>query len=54
MAFVNGYTVFLPGSWDIPTFFFCYAMIGITPALFVVWKFAHKTQASYISSHTQE
>ncbi|KAF9469325.1 general amino acid permease AGP2 [Collybia nuda] len=44
MAFVGGYTVFLPGKWDIPTFFFSYAMIGIVPVLFVAWKVAHKTQ----------
>jgi amino acid transporter len=24
MAFVGGYTVFLPGQWDVPTFLFSY------------------------------
>lgn len=44
MAFVGGYTVFLPGNWDITTFFFSYAMIGIVPVLFVFWKIVHRTQ----------
>ncbi|KAF8077701.1 general amino acid permease AGP2 [Lyophyllum atratum] len=43
MAFVGGYTVFLPGRWDVPTFLFSYAMIGIVPALFLLWKVIHKT-----------
>jgi amino acid transporter len=28
MAFVGGWTVFLPGNWDVPTFLFSYAMLG--------------------------
>ncbi|KAF8635513.1 hypothetical protein AX17_003903 [Amanita inopinata Kibby_2008] len=44
MAFVGGYTVFLPGHWDIPTFLFSYTMIGVVPVLFVFWKVFHKTQ----------
>lgn len=44
MAFVGGYTVFLPGNWDIPTFFFSYTMIGVFPLIFVGWKLWHKTQ----------
>ncbi|RDB21097.1 General amino acid permease AGP2 [Hypsizygus marmoreus] len=44
MAFVGGYTVFLPGRWDVPSFLFSYAMIGIVPVLFVFWKLLHKTQ----------
>ncbi|KAE9409516.1 hypothetical protein BT96DRAFT_962194 [Gymnopus androsaceus JB14] len=44
MAFVGGYTVFLPGKWDIPSFFFSYTMIGILPVLFVFWKFYRGTQ----------
>ena len=31
MTFVGGYTVFLPGFWDIPTFLFSYTMIGVFP-----------------------
>ncbi|KAG6916599.1 hypothetical protein DXG01_006156 [Tephrocybe rancida] len=44
MAIVGGYTVFLPGNWDVPTFLFSYAMVGIVPVLFVFWKILHKTQ----------
>ncbi|KAE8349742.1 general amino acid permease [Aspergillus coremiiformis] len=44
MAFVGGYTVFLPGKWDIPTFLFSYTMIGVFPLIFVGWKLWHKTQ----------
>ncbi|KAG0132199.1 amino acid permease/ SLC12A domain-containing protein [Tuber indicum] len=44
MCFVGGYTVFLPGNWDIPTFLFSYTMIIIVPALFVGWKITHKTK----------
>ncbi|KAF2460843.1 amino acid permease/ SLC12A domain-containing protein [Lineolata rhizophorae] len=38
MAFVGGYTVFLPGFWDIPTFLFSYTMIGVFPILYIGWK----------------
>jgi len=44
MAFVGGYTVFLPGNWDIPTFLFSYTMIGVLPVLFIYWKVFHKSQ----------
>lgn len=44
MAFVGGYTVFLPGNWDIPTFLFSYTMIGVFPILFVGWKIIKKTK----------
>ncbi|ESK89860.1 general amino acid permease [Moniliophthora roreri MCA 2997] len=44
MAFIGGYTVFLPGKWDVPTFLFSYAMIGVVPVLFVAWKLYHRTQ----------
>ncbi|KAL4889713.1 general amino acid permease [Aspergillus ambiguus] len=44
MAFVGGYTVFLPGNWDIPTFFFSYTMIGVFPVIFISWKLWHKTK----------
>lgn len=44
MAFVGGYTVFLPDSWDVPTFLFSYFMIGLFPILFVGWKFIKKTK----------
>ncbi|KAJ9627752.1 general amino acid permease agp2 [Taxawa tesnikishii (nom. ined.)] len=44
MAFVGGYTVFLPGNWDVPTFLFSYTMIGVFPVLFVGWKIAKRTK----------
>lgn len=44
MAFVGGYTVFLPGKWDIPTFFFSYTMIGLCPLIFFVWKYYKGTK----------
>jgi len=44
MTFVGGYTVFLPGKWDIPSFLFSYLMIFICPVLFIVWKLVHKTR----------
>ncbi|KAI9839856.1 MAG: hypothetical protein M1819_000046 [Sarea resinae] len=44
MTFMGGYTVFLPGQWDIPTFFFSYTMIGVFPILFFGWKFIKKTK----------
>jgi yeast amino acid transporter len=44
MAFVGGYTVFLPGRWNVADFLFSYAMIGIVPALFLVWKVLHRTK----------
>ena len=46
MAIVQGYTVFLPGQWDVTTFIFSYAMIGVLPVLFVVWKVVYKTHVS--------
>lgn len=44
MAFVQGYSVFLPGQWDVPTFLFSYFMIGVFPVLFVGWKIIKKTK----------
>ncbi|KAK4553682.1 general amino acid permease agp2 [Recurvomyces mirabilis] len=44
MAFVGGYTVFLPGNWDVPTFLFSYFMIGLFPILFITWKLIKKTR----------
>ena len=43
MTFVGGYTVFLPGFWDIPNFLFSYLMVAIFPILFVFWKLFKKT-----------
>lgn len=44
MTFVGGYTVFLPGQWDIPTFLFSYAMICVFPVLFISWKLLKRTK----------
>ncbi|KAF7853146.1 uncharacterized protein EAF02_012089 [Botrytis sinoallii] len=44
MTFVGGYTVFLPGAWDVPTFLFSYAMVGVFPIVFVGWKIVKKTK----------
>lgn len=44
MIFLGGYEVFLPGKWDVPTFFFSYSMVGITPLIFVGWKLYKKTK----------
>ena len=44
MAFVGGYKVFLPGSWDIPTFLFSYSMIFLFPVLFIGWKIYRRTK----------
>jgi amino acid transporter len=50
MAFVSGYTVFLPGKWDTTTFFFSYTMIGLVPLLFIFWKVIARTQVRYEGS----
>jgi amino acid transporter len=44
MAFVGGYSVFLPGNWDVPTFLFSYFMIGLFPILFFGWKLIKKSK----------
>ncbi|KAK4995643.1 general amino acid permease agp2 [Elasticomyces elasticus] len=44
MTFVGGYTVFLPGQWDIPTFLFSYTMIGVFPIIFIGWKLIKRTK----------
>ncbi|KAF2267123.1 hypothetical protein CC78DRAFT_577663 [Lojkania enalia] len=43
MTFVGGYTVFLKGNWDVPTFLFSYMMIFVFPVLYLGWKFVKKT-----------
>ncbi|KAH6606982.1 hypothetical protein Trco_006135 [Trichoderma cornu-damae] len=46
MAFVGGYTVFLPlpGFWNVPDFLFSYAMIFVYPLLYFGYKFVRKTK----------
>uniref|UniRef100_A0A8H7TVH0 Amino acid permease/ SLC12A domain-containing protein n=1 Tax=Bionectria ochroleuca TaxID=29856 RepID=A0A8H7TVH0_BIOOC len=43
MMFVQGYTVFLPGFWDVPNFLFSYTMVSVFPALYIGWKLFYKT-----------
>lgn len=42
-TFVGGYTVFLPGNWDIASFFFSYTSVAAFPVLYFGWKLIHKT-----------
>jgi amino acid transporter len=49
MAFVGGYTVFLPGNWSIPTFLFSYTMIGVFPILYFGWKFFQPEEVDLVS-----
>ncbi|KAI1474412.1 amino acid permease/ SLC12A domain-containing protein [Daldinia eschscholtzii] len=44
MTFIGGYTVFLPGKWDIANFLFSYIMVAVFPVLFIAWKLVHKTR----------
>ncbi|KAL7943339.1 amino acid permease/ SLC12A domain-containing protein [Trichoderma barbatum] len=45
MAFVGGYTVFLPlpGYWNVADFLFSYSMIFVYPVLYFGYKFVRKT-----------
>ncbi|MCJ1430468.1 hypothetical protein MMC29_008386 [Sticta canariensis] len=52
MTFVGGYTVFLPGQWDIPTFLFSYAMICVFPVLLIGWKLLKRTK--WLAPHEVE
>ncbi|KAI1407396.1 amino acid permease/ SLC12A domain-containing protein [Hypoxylon sp. FL1857] len=44
MTFIGGYTVFLPGKWNVPKFLFSYTMIGVCPVLFISWKLIRRTR----------
>ncbi|OAL50376.1 hypothetical protein IQ07DRAFT_509375 [Pyrenochaeta sp. DS3sAY3a] len=44
MTFVGGYTVFLKGFWDVPSFLFSYLMVFLFPVLFIGWKLIKKTK----------
>ncbi|KAI9150800.1 amino acid permease AGP2 [Paramyrothecium foliicola] len=39
-----GYSVFLPGKWDIKTFFTYYTMLLAAPILYFGWKLTHRTK----------
>ncbi|KAH7388630.1 amino acid permease/ SLC12A domain-containing protein [Pyrenochaeta sp. MPI-SDFR-AT-0127] len=49
MTFVGGYTVFLKGFWDVPSFLFSYLMVFLFPILFIGWKILKKTK--FIKAH---
>ncbi|KAH6540263.1 hypothetical protein HBI81_043720 [Parastagonospora nodorum] len=49
MTFVGGYTVFLKGYWNVPSFLFSYLMVFLFPVLFFGWKILKKTK--WIKSH---
>ncbi|KAK8054458.1 hypothetical protein PG994_009525 [Apiospora phragmitis] len=49
MAWMGGYTVFLPGKWDVPSFLFSYMMLFICPVLYIGWKLIHKTK--FVNPH---
>ncbi|KAF1991754.1 hypothetical protein K402DRAFT_409351 [Aulographum hederae CBS 113979] len=44
IVIIQGYTVFLPGKWDVGTFFTYYTMIFVCIVLFVGWKVVKKTK----------
>lgn len=44
VLFLRGYTVFLPGQWDITTFFTTYTMVGVAPLFYIAWKVIFKTK----------
>ncbi|KAF3935837.1 hypothetical protein ABW19_dt0209770 [Dactylella cylindrospora] len=44
MTFVGGFTVFLPGFWNIPTFFFSYTMPMLFPTIYIAWKLIKRTK----------
>jgi hypothetical protein len=44
MAFVSGYTVFLPGKWSLPDFLFSYTTLSVLPILFLYYKIRHRTK----------
>lgn len=39
-----GYSVFLPGAWDVGTFFTYYTMVLVDPILYVGWKLFKRTK----------
>ncbi|KAF2856414.1 hypothetical protein T440DRAFT_384706 [Plenodomus tracheiphilus IPT5] len=44
MTFLGGYTVFLKGYWDVPSFLFSYLMVMVFPVLYLGWKLLKKTK----------
>lgn len=52
MTFVGGYTVFLKGYWDIPSFLFSYLMVMVFPVLYLGWKILKKTK--FVAPHAAD
>lgn len=44
VIFIRGYTLFLPGRWDISTFFTTYTMVAVAPLFFLGWKYMKRTK----------
>lgn len=44
MAFVGGYTVFLPGAFNVPDFLFSYMMIFVFPILWIGYKIVKRSK----------
>nr|XP_040726490.1 amino acid permease/ SLC12A domain-containing protein [Protomyces lactucae-debilis]ORY84472.1 amino acid permease/ SLC12A domain-containing protein [Protomyces lactucae-debilis] len=44
MIFLQGYSVFIKGQWDVSNFLFAYFMVGVTPAIYLVWKLVKRTK----------
>lgn len=44
VIFVRGYATFLPGEWNISTFFTTYTMVVVAPLFFLGWKFVVRTK----------
>jgi len=44
VVFIQGYYVFLPGSWDVGNFFTYYTMIFACAAFFLGWKLFKRTR----------
>jgi yeast amino acid transporter len=44
VSWLVGYTVFLPGNWDTPTFIFGYLVLILPPFLFLSWKLIKRTK----------
>ncbi|KAG5916566.1 hypothetical protein E4U42_007600 [Claviceps africana] len=44
MILAGGYAVFLPGHWDLASFFFSYTMLGVFPTLYLLYKLIRRTK----------
>jgi yeast amino acid transporter len=44
MTIVGGYSIFIDDNFTVPDFLFQYMMVGIFPAIFVIWKLLKRTR----------